>query len=588
MKKNEIDPEQIKISFLNLSSGRDIADFLGRDYSNLVYHLYKAPDSSHYKTFLIPKRSGGEREICAPLGPLKIFQGKLNHAMSLIYQPKDVVQGFAKGRSIVTNASNHKRQKYVLKVDLNDFFPSIHFGRVRGLFMAYPFKFKIDVATILAQLCCHNKKLPQGAPTSPIISNIICAKMDSNIMALAKKCKCYYTRYADDMTFSTSLKAFPNQIAKSRKEKDTLIVEIGDELKEIIENNSFTINNKKTRLSQYFQSQQVTGLIVNEFPNVPRKYVRDIRAMLHSWRKYGYEKAESAHYEKHNVRFRDPKRTQPSFESIIAGKINYIRMVRGSKDKIFQNLLRQYHKLNPKIRLNGEELEIQEKTEVPLVMTEGKTDWMHLEAALKSLGSNGFKLLKPVDFKKIKDTDGMNDTELLKICQTYSRNHQPRKIICIFDRDNPPIINKVTDNGKNYKSWGNNVYSFAIPTPSHRTTDPKVSIELYYTDDEIKTLDSDGRRLFLSSEFSPKSARHISENLNCTDYSKIHDTFTKIIDCNVYDDKERNVALSKMTFASNILNKKKHFDNFKFDEFIKIFDVINEISALPDESKRNP
>jgi RNA-directed DNA polymerase len=180
------------------------------------------------------------------------------------------------GKNIVDNAQRHKKKRWVLNIDLDNFFPSINFGRVRGMFLKKPFYVPESVATLLAQICCYGNNLPQGAPTSPIISNMICAKMDSELQDLAWTCRCFYTRYADDITFSTTLPDFPVQIAKVHSLLD---IELGKELKGIIESNGFNINPNKTRAFSYKQRQEVTGLTVNKRPNVRRKYIMQVRAI---------------------------------------------------------------------------------------------------------------------------------------------------------------------------------------------------------------------------------------------------------------------------------------------------------------------
>src|SRR5205814_3311637 len=119
---------------------------------------------------------------------------------------------FIPARSILTNAKPHLRQKFVLNVDLKDFFPTINFGRVRGVLIAKPYCLLPHIATYIARICCRDNALPQGAPTSPIISNMICSRLDRQLLRLARQYRCVYTRYADDLTFSTSMPRFPGAL----------------------------------------------------------------------------------------------------------------------------------------------------------------------------------------------------------------------------------------------------------------------------------------------------------------------------------------------------------------------------------------
>jgi RNA-directed DNA polymerase len=337
---------ELRRQFFDLQTPQDVAQLLEIEYSRLIYHLYIVPLSKRYVTFDIAKKSSGVRKITAPATALKIIQQKLNQVLQNVYQPKPSVHGFIYGRSIVANAEAHskRRKKYVFNIDLIDFFPSINFGRVRGMFMAIPYERNPDVATVLAQICCFNNELPQGAPTSPIISNMICAKMDSQLQRLAKKHRCTYTRYADDITFSTSLSTFPSALAQTNSLGQ---LEVGKELCRIIKGNGFEINLSKVRLQTRNGRQEVTGLTVNEFPNVRRKYVRQIRAMLHAWEKFGLENAEAEFLLRYDKKRRSPWKKSPSFALVVKGKIEFLGMVRGKDDPIYLRFRDQLRKLAP-------------------------------------------------------------------------------------------------------------------------------------------------------------------------------------------------------------------------------------------------
>ena len=195
--------EALKIS-RGARTRHELARVFGVTFNkHLVYYLYRLPIERRYVSFTVNKRTGGTRIISSPATGLKTAQRRLSKLLYAIYEPRKGVHGFAIGRGITTNAEAHVRQNHVLNIDLEDFFVSINFGRVRGLFLAEPFKLPTPIATLLAQICCHENKLPQGAPTSPIISNMICGRMDGQLKAFANRNGCFYTRYADDITFST-------------------------------------------------------------------------------------------------------------------------------------------------------------------------------------------------------------------------------------------------------------------------------------------------------------------------------------------------------------------------------------------------
>ncbi len=180
---------------MDLYSARTLADVAAMllvSPKKLKYVLYARPVGDRYTSFSIPKRRGGFRIIHSPRKELKHMQQNLAAELYRVYRPRFAVQGFAIGRSIATNAELHLPARYVFNVDLKDFFPSINFGRVRGLFLKPPFSLPATVATILAQVCCHKNSLPQGAPTSPVVSNMICARLDRELTAVAKLHRCWY------------------------------------------------------------------------------------------------------------------------------------------------------------------------------------------------------------------------------------------------------------------------------------------------------------------------------------------------------------------------------------------------------------
>ena len=206
-------PKELRSKFFAVKTVRDIARLLDVKYNDLIYFLYRTNQKRRYSSFDIKKKNGKIRKISAPSPNIKILQQKLNQVLQAVYSPKPSVHGFVNQRSVVTNATKHIGKKYVFNIDLKDFFPTINFGRVRGMFMGKPYNLPQKVSTVLAHLCCHDRELPQGAPTSPIISNMICGKLDSQLQQLASKYRCTYSRYADDMTFSTTLKKCPSGIA---------------------------------------------------------------------------------------------------------------------------------------------------------------------------------------------------------------------------------------------------------------------------------------------------------------------------------------------------------------------------------------
>lgn len=283
-----------------------------------------------------------------------MLQHRMLNILNAVYRPKHCVHGFLEGRGILSNASRHVRRTYVLNIDLCDFFPSINFGRVRGLFMGKPYNLPERVSTCLAQLCCFDNHLPQGAPTSPVISNMICGKMDSDLQTLAKRWRCMYTRYADDMTISTSIPHFPAEIAAIHTGQNGHTTVLGEELREIIDSNGFVVNTDKLLLQRQNWRQEVTGLTVNRFLNVRRRFIRQIRAMIHAWQRHGLEAAQQEHCTRYRANNGMPN--DVSFSRVLCGKIEYLRAIKGEFDPVYRRYADKYRQLNPDYRPDEAEL----------------------------------------------------------------------------------------------------------------------------------------------------------------------------------------------------------------------------------------
>lgn len=303
--------------------------------------------SGRYKKFFIPKKSGGKREINVPCGNLKWMQMCLNEIFKSVYTPSVSAMGFVEGRSVLDNARVHVGSYYVFNIDLQDFFTSIDQARVWKRLQLEPFNFPKDVANVVAGLCAIKTKraagdeetsstayvLPQGAPTSPLLTNAICDTLDRRLNGLAKRFGLKYSRYADDITFSAMHNAFTPG-SKFRHELDRIVS--GQHLR---------INPKKTRLRHVSEHQDVTGLTVNSKANVSRKYVKDLRAILHIWERYGEQdasKALMANYKRDKcVKFHK----NPDLRDVIYGKLCYLGMIKGSTDKVYVKLKRQFDAL---------------------------------------------------------------------------------------------------------------------------------------------------------------------------------------------------------------------------------------------------
>jgi RNA-directed DNA polymerase len=332
--------------FKNTQTKEGLANALGMQFrKHLVYYLYRLPPEKRYESFKIKKKDGTNRPIQSPRLGLKLAQERLSKIPYNVYEADKGIHGYVIGRGPTTNAEAHVRQRFVLNVDLDDFFGSINFGRVRGMLLARPYLASEEVATVVAQICCHENKLPQGAPTSPVVSNMICRRMDGELKKLAQEFGCYYTRYSDDLTFSSSSKEFSERLAFPAGAEGSREIVVGDRLAGIIKKNGFSINVKKTRLLTPADRQDVTGLVVNRFVNVERRYIRNIRAALHACEKFGLDAAQKTFLEQKHWRSRPYGKT-PKLMNVLFGRIQYVGHVRGFDDDIYKKLRNAYNDLS--------------------------------------------------------------------------------------------------------------------------------------------------------------------------------------------------------------------------------------------------
>lgn len=273
----------------------DVATLVGFKPASLSYILYKKGAGQNYKKFEIPKRYGGTRRISAPTPELKLIQRRLADLLQdcsdEINKADDfadsIAHGFKRARSIVTNAKHHRGRHFVFNVDLHDFFGTINFGRVRGFFLKEKhFALNEKVATVLAQIACFENSLPQGSPCSPVISNLIAHVLDVQLVRIAARSGCLYTRYADDLTFSTNARMFPEAIAKCADDNANLWT-VGSKVQRALDKCGFTLNPVKTRMQYWRSRQEVTGLTVNRKLNSRREYRQLVRAMVNRLVKKG-------------------------------------------------------------------------------------------------------------------------------------------------------------------------------------------------------------------------------------------------------------------------------------------------------------
>ena len=325
---------------LSIESPIELCRFL---YTSLV-QLEQIINTPLYHHYDIEKKRGGKRRISAPDRQLKKIQKRLNYFLQAWYlwiKPPEV-HGFVINPhysgahcNIVANAKVHTGKKHILTIDLKDFFPSISAKRIKALFSSPFFNYNEQVSIALTLLTTYEAKLPTGAPTSPVLSNFVCLKLDSSLRDFCSVNDLRFTRYADDLTFSS----------------DTIISH--DTILDIIlliRDNGFSINEKKLRIRSSGQKQTVTGLTVNKKVNVDRRLLKKIRAMLFDLKTNGIEVATQRHLHLNNA---TDFNQQTYFLNRLEGYLNFVGQVRGKNDPIylrFKQQLNAYY-LNRPVRL---------------------------------------------------------------------------------------------------------------------------------------------------------------------------------------------------------------------------------------------
>lgn len=273
-----------------IENDKELATVLKIEYKELRFLTYHRDvmTEDHYYHYTIPKRSGGERKIAAPKPLLKKVQREILKSILEKVEVSNQAHGFYKGRSVISGAKGHKGAPHLLiNMDLENFFSTISFERVRGLF--HSFGYSGYISSLLAMLCTYcermpmeikgqmkyvktsNRILPQGSPASPMITNLICRKLDEKIEVLAEKYNFDYTRYADDMSFS-----FSDKVEKKQLKKIMFLIQ------HQINYHGFQVNEKKTHYLGQNNRQCITGIVVNqEQIGVPRQWVRKLRAAIY-------------------------------------------------------------------------------------------------------------------------------------------------------------------------------------------------------------------------------------------------------------------------------------------------------------------
>lgn len=459
----------------------DLAYLLNFSPKVFSYILFSKPIYFKYEKFEIPKKNGEMRTILSPDKDLKKLQQALakllDSCLNLIekerlqnssYIKSILSHGFRSkyqisfptsktnrkplklsnlNLGIYSNAYKHKGKKYVLNIDLKDFFKSITFKRIVGFFCKNEnFQLNPKVAILIAQIATYRESekfeafLPQGSPCSPVISNLITSILDNRLNQLAKKNQCTYTRYADDLTFSTNLATFPEELYDLENRT------IGKKLFKTITKSWFTINISKTRLTHYENRQEVTGLVVNKKVNISKNYYRYSRTMIHSY-------CRNAIFHKSN------SHNKPEIVNVnaITGITNHIFNI---KKNNYQktNKFRDFDSLDSIERLYVTfhfHRELVHNTK-PFVICEGITDPLHLKHAYKMLYgiTCPFKVSSIEEIKPLHNVMGLTNGvgPMIKFLIAYSKIYKSvvkNNNACIFlvdgDKDGTSFIKSVVE-----------------------------------------------------------------------------------------------------------------------------------------------
>lgn len=558
-------------TFENITTLTDLSRILKIPKKKLSYVLYIKKIENLYTSFKIPKKSGGERTINTPSTDLKDIQKNI---VNLLWKQQttfwnennikpNISHAFVKKKSIISNAYVHKNKRYVFNIDLEDFFDSFHFGRVRGFFEKNKnFLFPQNIATVLAQLTCYNSCLPQGAPSSPIITNLICNILDMRLLKIAKKFKLDYTRYADDLTFSTNDKYFLRDLEKFKIQTEAIIKYSG-----------FKINKKKTRLQYRDSRQVVTGLTVNKKVNVSRDFYKETRAMAYSLYKNGNFMING----------------QPATINQLEGRLSFINHVDRENNKTRK-------KNNKNLKLNLRTLNAREKqyqmflfykyfmaNENPCILTEGKTDITYIKCALKKLYKDYPKLIKI-------NSDG---TFQYKI--SFLNRTKRLKYFFDLELDGADTMSKI------YNFYSNKNKDTC---PNYNKTFNKLGVSpknpfIFILDNELCNKNKPLKKLTNQIDLDKTKLESLSKNnfINLTSnlYISTHPLVNGLAECEIedlFDDNTLNTIIREKTFERNPEKYNdqnnygkaafadyvsKNYKKIDFNNFKPLLDAINEI-----------
>lgn len=316
--------------FCSLNSERELAHLLKTDQR----HLHILAASPRYRTFEVPKKNGGKRTIEDPYTELKTIMSRLNMYLQSVYyfERSRAAYGFILGvrndddrRNVLTNARKHIGRDYLMNIDLKNFFHTVTKEQVIAIFESKPFNFKRNLPVLLAELCTYNGRLPMGAPTSPTLSNLACRKLDEVLVQFAENMLWVYTRYADDMSFS-SKQAFDSQKINS--------------VRKIIQDQGFQVNEQKLKLYGVNDEKMVTGLVLTDKKvQLAKDYLPVLYAEIGRLKEI---------YAAQNEQGRLNTKWVEELKQQVRGRLNFAGFVMGKQQQIYIELKDAYYEaINP-------------------------------------------------------------------------------------------------------------------------------------------------------------------------------------------------------------------------------------------------
>lgn len=315
--------------FCNINSVRSLCELLKVDQRKLEL-IAQHPQ---YKSFTIPKRGGGQRQIEAPDKTHKIILGRLNTYLQSVYffEKSNAAYGFILGvkndndrRNVVANARKHRSKKYMVNIDLKDFFHSVTTEQVVKIFSQKPFSFKRGLPILMADLTTYNGRLPMGTSTSPVLSNLACRALDEDLIQLSESMLWVFTRYADDMTFSSN-RPINAQMIQS--------------ITEVINKHQFTVNFRKVQRFGPDDQKIVTGLLVTDKVTLAPDYLPILREEIERLKEV---------YIAQNEQGQLSTKWAENFKLQVRGRLNFAGFVMGKTHTQFQDLKESFYEaINP-------------------------------------------------------------------------------------------------------------------------------------------------------------------------------------------------------------------------------------------------